>query len=210
MCRLQIPLTAFRCNNLEVFRLDSLQSIRVIYFSPLLTLNALPRQWVALETSNIQSQRSRMWTSVSPFFLMSLLMVSMYLNFGLPLGLTPSTTMFSTVLGVWLSSQRLTCPYQRSRLCISCVAIRLIHDMFNVGSSCPDVTPPPYTAIAEEHDTSERKEIPSTDGVEAGDTSPVQTVFPRYDVIPADCVAVPEATGVTPEADELPVKAALR
>ena len=82
--------------------------------------------------------------------------------------------------------------------------------MFNVGCSCPDVTPPPYTPIAEGHDTSERKEIPSTDGVEAGDTSPVQTVFPRYDVIPADCVAVPEATGVTAEAAELPVKAALR
>ena len=42
----------------------------------------------------------------------------MYLNFGFPLGLTPSTTMSSTVLVVWLSSLRLTCPYQRSRFCI--------------------------------------------------------------------------------------------
>ena len=47
---------------------------------------------------------------VSPFFLMSLLMVSMYLNFGLPLGLTPSTSMSSTVS-------------QRSRFCIRCVPI---------------------------------------------------------------------------------------
>ena len=83
-------------------------------YAHLLTLKALPRQWVALETANIQSLLSRMLTSVSPFFFMSLLMVSMYLNFGLPLGLTPSTTMSSTVLVVWLSSLRLTCPYQRS------------------------------------------------------------------------------------------------
>ena len=91
--------------------------------SHLLTLKALPRQWVPLETANLQSLRSRMLTSVSPFSLMSLLMVSMYLNFGLPLGITPSTTMSSTVLVVWLSSRRLTCPYQRSRFCIRCVAI---------------------------------------------------------------------------------------
>ena len=87
------------------------------------TLKALPRQWVALETANLQSLRSRMLTSVSPFFLISLLMVSMYLNFGLPLGLIPSTSMSNTVLVIWLSSLRLTCPYQRSRFCIRCVAI---------------------------------------------------------------------------------------
>ena len=67
--------------------------------------------------------RSRMLTSVSPFFLIYLLMVSMYLNFGLPLGLTPSTSMSSTVLVVLLSSLRLTCPYQRSRFCTRCVVI---------------------------------------------------------------------------------------
>ena len=89
-------------------------------------------------------------------------------------------------------------------------SICAIHEMCNVRCSCPDVTPPPYTAIAEGHDTSERKDVPSTDGIEADDTCPVQTVFPRYDVIPADCVAVPEATGVTTEASELPVKAAIR
>ena len=33
----------------------------------------------------------------------------MHLNFALPLGLTPSTSMFSTVLVIWLSSLRLTC-----------------------------------------------------------------------------------------------------
>ena len=85
----------------------------IFTYSHLLTLKALPRQWVALETANLQSLRSRMLTSVSPFFLISLLMVSMYLNFGLPLGLTPSTSMSNTVLVIWLSSLRLTCPYQR-------------------------------------------------------------------------------------------------
>ena len=89
--------------------------------SHLLTLKALPRQWVALDTANLQFLRSRMLTSVSPFLLMSLLMVSMYSNFGLPLGLTPSTTMSSTVLVIWLSSLCLTCPYQCSRFCIRCV-----------------------------------------------------------------------------------------
>ena len=64
-----------------------------------------------------------MLTPVSPFFLISLLMVSMYRNFGLPLGLTPSTTMSITVLVVWLSYLRLTCAYQRSRFCIRCVDI---------------------------------------------------------------------------------------
>ena len=92
-------------------------------FLTFLTLKALPRQWVALDTANLQFLRSRMLTSVSAFFLMSLLMVSMYLNFGLPRGLTPSTTMSSTVLVVWHSSLRLTCPYQRSRFCIRCDAI---------------------------------------------------------------------------------------
>ena len=69
----------------------------VPFISHLLTLKALPRQWVALETANLQFLRSRMLTSVSAFFLMSLLMVSMYRNFGRPRGLTPSTTMSSTV-----------------------------------------------------------------------------------------------------------------
>ena len=78
--------------------------------SHLLTLKALPRQWVALETANLQSLRSRMLTSVSPFFLISLLIVSMYLNFGLPLGLTPSTSISNTVLVIWLSSLRLSIP----------------------------------------------------------------------------------------------------
>ena len=78
---------------------------------------------VALETASLQFLRSRMLTSVSQFFFMSLLMVSMYRNFGIHLDLTPSTTMSSTVLVIWLSSLRLTCPYQRSRLCIRCVVI---------------------------------------------------------------------------------------
>ena len=93
------------------------------YVFLLLTLEALPRQWVALETASLQFLRSRMLTSVSPFFFMSLLMVSIYRNFGLPLGLTLSTTMSSTVLVIWISSLRLTCPYQRSRFCIRCVVI---------------------------------------------------------------------------------------
>ena len=54
------------------------------------------------------------------FCLISLLIVSMYINFGLPLGLAP-TSMSSTVLVIWLSSLHLTCPYQRSRSCIRCV-----------------------------------------------------------------------------------------
>ena len=54
---------------------------------------------------------------------MSLLIVSMYRTVDLPLGLTPFTTMSRTVLVVWLSYLRLTCPYQRSRFCIRCVAI---------------------------------------------------------------------------------------
>ena len=74
--------------------------------------------------------RSRMLTSVSPFFFMSLLMMSMYHNVGFPLGLTPSTSMSSTVLVIWLSSLWLTCPYQRSRFCIRCVVIG-----WNVGAS---------------------------------------------------------------------------
>ena len=88
-----------------------------------LALKALPLQWVALDTAILQSLRSRMSTSVSPFFFMSLLMVSIYLSFGLPLSLTPSTSMSSTVLVIWLSSLRPTCPYQRSRFCIGCVVI---------------------------------------------------------------------------------------
>ena len=95
-----------------------------------LTLKALPRQWVALDTVNLQFLRSSRLTSVTPFFFMSLLMVSMYRNVGLPLGLTPSTTMFSTVLVVWLSYLRLICPYQRSRFCIRCVDIDLDIDLY--------------------------------------------------------------------------------
>ena len=40
-------------------------------------------------------------------------MVSIYLSVGLPLGLTPSNSMSNTVLVIWLSSLRLTCPCQR-------------------------------------------------------------------------------------------------
>ena len=76
-----------------------------------------------LATAILQSLPSRMLTSANPFFFISLPMVSMYLTFGLPLGIAPSTTMSSTDLVVWLSSLRLTCPYQRSRYCIRCVAI---------------------------------------------------------------------------------------
>ena len=47
-------------------------------------MKALPRQWVALDTAILQSLRSRMFKAVSPFFLISLLMVSMYFNCGLP------------------------------------------------------------------------------------------------------------------------------
>ena len=85
-----------------------------------MSLKAPPRKLRALEIVILQSLRSRMLTSVNPFFFKSLLMVYMYFNFGLPLGLTPSTSMSSTVLviHVWLSSLRLTCPYQRSRFCI--------------------------------------------------------------------------------------------
>ena len=49
-------------------------------------------------TDILQSLRSRMLTSVSPSFFISLLVVSMRLNVGLPLGLTLSTSMSSTVL----------------------------------------------------------------------------------------------------------------
>ena len=56
-------------------------------------------------------------------FFISLLMVSMSPNVVLPLGPTPSTSMSSTVLVIWLSSLHLACPYQRSRFCIICVII---------------------------------------------------------------------------------------
>ena len=36
---------------------------------------------------------------------------NIYINFSLPLGLTPSTSVYSTVLVTWLSSLRLTYPY---------------------------------------------------------------------------------------------------
>ena len=75
-------------------------------------MKALIHQWVALDTDIFQSLRSRMLTSVSPFFFMSFLIVSVvYLNFGLDVGLAPSTTMSSTVLVIWLSYLRVTCPY---------------------------------------------------------------------------------------------------
>ena len=63
----------------------------------ILTLKALARQWVALDTAILQSLRSIMLKSVSPFFFISILMVAMYLNVGLPLGLAPTSTS-STVL----------------------------------------------------------------------------------------------------------------
>ena len=86
-------------------------------------LEGFPHHWIALDTAILQSLRLRMLKSVSPFFFMSLLMVSMHLNVGLSLGLTPSTPMSSTVRVIWLSSLHLTCPYQRSRFCIRCVVI---------------------------------------------------------------------------------------
>ena len=84
----------------------------------LITLKALPHQWVALDTAIVQFMRSRMLTSVSQLFVIYILMVSLYLKFGLPLGLTPSASMSSAVLVIWLSFLRLTCPNQRSRFCI--------------------------------------------------------------------------------------------
>ena len=45
----------------------------VVYI--LLTLKALPHQWVALDSAILQSLRSKKLTSVSPFFFVSLLMV---------------------------------------------------------------------------------------------------------------------------------------
>ena len=58
-----------------------------------------------------------------PILLISLLMVPMYLNIGLPLGITPSTSMHNTVLFIWLSFLCCTCPYHRSRFCIRRVVI---------------------------------------------------------------------------------------
>ena len=55
---------------------ESSMSVLMHTSSHLLTLKALPRHWVALETANLQSLRSRMLTSVGPFFFMSLLMIS--------------------------------------------------------------------------------------------------------------------------------------
>ena len=43
-------------------------SVRSEMYSHLLTLKALARQWVALETANLQSLRSRMLAAVSPLF----------------------------------------------------------------------------------------------------------------------------------------------
>ena len=86
-------------------------------------------QRVALEIDILPPLRSRMLTSVSPFFLISLLMVSVYLSCVLHLGIISFTPMSSILLViiVWLASLRLTCPYQRSRFCIRCVVIRALN-----------------------------------------------------------------------------------
>ena len=80
---------------------------RYIHYLP----TSVSRWWSCCHFAWNIRHSERMLTSVSPFFFTSLLMVSMYLNFGLPLGLTLSTSMSSTVLVIWLSSLRLTCPY---------------------------------------------------------------------------------------------------
>ena len=54
--------------------------ISVYRDSHLLALNSLPRQWVVLDTSILQSLRSRISTSVSLFFFTSLLMVSISMS----------------------------------------------------------------------------------------------------------------------------------
>ena len=107
------------CDYGKYFMEKRTSCVYVYTLSPL-TLKAIPRQWGALDTAILQALWSRMLTSVSPFFFMSLLMVSIYLSFGLPLGRTPSTSMSCTVLVIWLPSP---CPYQRSRFCIGCVVI---------------------------------------------------------------------------------------
>ena len=48
--------------------------------------------------------------------------IHIYLNFGLPLGLTHTFYLEPCQALLW-SSLRLTCPYQHSRFCIRCVAI---------------------------------------------------------------------------------------
>ena len=76
--------------------------------------------------SNVRKIMMSIFREVSHFAMFShicILMVSIYLSFGLPLGLTHCTSMSSTVLVIWLSSLRLTGPYQRSRVCIRCVVI---------------------------------------------------------------------------------------
>ena len=82
----------------------------------LVTLKALPHQWVGLDTAILQSLRSRMLTSSCSFFLISLLMVSIYI-IGLMLvflwvsRLPPWPVLFLSY------GYHLTCPYQRSRFC---------------------------------------------------------------------------------------------
>ena len=58
--------------------------------------------------------------AVSPFSLISLVIVCMYLSCGRPLGLTTFNSMSSTVLVIWLSYLRLC---QRRPFCFRCVYI---------------------------------------------------------------------------------------
>ena len=114
----------------------------------LLSVKALPRQWDALETDILQPLRSRILTSISPF-LIYLLMVSiviLYLVLLWTSHLPPpcralachmtiistsyiSTPAWSLVYHVCCYRLNcccfpdLTCPHQRSLLCIMCVVI---------------------------------------------------------------------------------------
>ena len=72
-----------------------------------LTMKALPHQWITLDTAIFQSLLLTMLTFASPFFLTS--PDGVHHNAGLPLGLTRSTSMSSTVLVItmlWLSSPK--------------------------------------------------------------------------------------------------------
>ena len=82
-----------------------------------LTLEAVPHQRIEPPLI-LLSLLSRMLTSIKPFFLVPLSMVSMYLIVGFPRALIPSIYMASTVLVIiWLSSL----PCHRSRFYITCV-----------------------------------------------------------------------------------------
>ena len=87
-----------------------------------LTLKTHPRQWVTLDTAILQYLRSRMLTSVSPFFFTPRLMVSIYISVLVFLWAHTGYLHVQHCSG-WLSSLRLICPYQRSRFIIRCVAI---------------------------------------------------------------------------------------